>query len=419
VYHVGLNAHLLSLTKTYRGAGINGHIYQLLRHLPEAERATTTEVAAQGTSLQFTAYLHDPTFVPPEGMAVCRARWDTRRPWRRIIWEQTRLAGLTRRLDLLHGLAFAAPLAATCPTVITVHDLSFIRFPELFRPFNRYYLTLVTRAAARRAACVIAVSESTRQDVIALCGVPGERVVVVPNGVTEAFCPAAPAAVAEFRRRKGLPERFILFLGTLEPRKNLLRLIDAYALWRHTSGTDVGAAPCRRSPSGGAYPLADQPADTLPPVKLVIAGAKGWFYEQIFARVADLGLADDVLFPGFVPEEELPWWYGAAGLFVYPSLFEGFGLPVLEALACGTPVITSTASSLPEVAGDAALLVDPEDTAALADAIGRLLAEPALAARLREAGPRQAARFSWPGTAAATIAVYRDILDRSTRRVGA
>jgi glycosyltransferase involved in cell wall biosynthesis len=202
--------------------------------------------------------------------------------------------------------------------------------------------------------------------------------------VTEAFCPASPTEAAAFRQRKGLPERFIFFLGTLEPRKNLVRLIEAYAEWRRASGE---------------------------PVKLVLAGAKGWYYHQIFARVDQLGLVDDVIFPDFVPDDELPWWYRAAELFVYPSLFEGFGLPVLEALACGTPVITSTASSLPEVAGCAVLLVNAEETAALATAIGRVMADRSLAATLREAGPRQAAQFSWARAAAATADVYCAVLE--------
>ncbi len=375
MHHIGLNAHLLSLTQTYRGAGINGYIYQLLRHLPQVE----------GRGLRYTAYLHDPAFSPPNGLAVHRSRWDTRSPWRRILWEQTRLAGLTRRLDLLHGLAFAAPLGATCPTVITVHDLSFLRFPAAFRPFNRLYLSLVTRWSTQRAARVITVSESTRQDVIALCGVPAERVVAVPNGVSEQFVPAEPAAVAEFRARAGLPERFILFLGTLEPRKNITGLLDAYALARETS------------------------PEPLP--KLFIAGGKGWYYDTIFARVAELGLNGDVSFPGFVPGEELPWWYRAAEVFVYPSQFEGFGLPVLEAMACGTPVITSDASSLPEVAGDAAVLVRPEDTRSLVDALLCVLADPQQRAAMRMAGLHQAARFSWSRTATETIAVYRAALE--------
>jgi len=333
--------------------------------------------------LRWVAYLHDPAFESTAELEVQRSRWDTRSPWRRIVWEQTRLAAETRNLDLLHGLAFAGPLMAACPTVITVHDLSFLRYPDAFRLPNRLYLSLFTRFSTRRAARVIAVSESTRRDVIALCGVPGERVIVVPNGVTEAFCPADPVTVAEFRRRRGLPDRFILFLGTLEPRKNLVRLLEGYAAWRQASRA---------------------------PVSLVIAGGKGWFYETIFARVAELGLEDAVVFPGFVPADELPWWYRAAELFVYPSLFEGFGLPVLEAMACGTPAITSNASSLPEVAGDAALLIEPEDVGALTDALARVLSDPQLAAELRVAGPRQARRFSWARTALATTQVYRDVL---------
>ena len=151
---------------------------------------------------------------------------------------------ISRNLDLLHGLAFATPLACACPTVVTVHDLSFLRFPNAFRRFNRSYLSFITRISTRRAARVIAVSESTRQDVITFFGVPGERVVVVPNGVSEAFQPADPAAVADFRRNKGLPEHFILFLGTLEPRKNIVRLLEAYALWLHERPTSAKDATC-------------------------------------------------------------------------------------------------------------------------------------------------------------------------------
>jgi glycosyltransferase involved in cell wall biosynthesis len=374
---VGLDAHLLSLAQNYRGAGINGYIYQLLRHLPAVD-----------DGLCYTAYLHEPGFRGPSGLSVCMSRWDTRNPLRRIVWEQTRLAWRSRSHDMLHGLAFAAPLAAACPTVITVHDLSFLRYPGAFRRFNRYYLAWMTRVAARRAARVIAVSESTRQDVISLCGVPGERVVTIPNGVTEDFCPASAAEVAGFRQRKGLPDRFILFVGTLEPRKNLVRLLDAYALWRRTHyGEDTGC-----------------------PVKLVIAGGKGWFYDRVFQRVQELALASDVIFPGYVSSDELPWWYRAAAVFVYPSRFEGFGLPVLEAMACGTPVITTTASSLPEVAGDAAWLVGPEDTEGLAAAIERVLSDPGLAAQLRAMGLRRAAEFSWARTAMATARLYRAVL---------
>jgi glycosyltransferase involved in cell wall biosynthesis len=380
---VGLDAHLLSLTQTYRAAGINGYIFEVLNRLPA--------LAPGNPPLEFVAYLREPTYRAPAGLRVERSGWDTTNPWRRIAWEQSALAAASRELDLLHGMAFATPLAAACPTVVTVHDLSFLRFPQAFRRTNRVYLSTLTRISTRSATRVIAGSESTRRDVIELCRVPPERVVTVPYGVSEAFAPASAAEAAEFRRRKGLPDQFILFLGTLEPRKNITRLIEAYAALRAREGAD--SAP-----------------------KLVIAGGKGWFYENLFSRVTDLGLSDAVIFPGYVPGEELAWWYRSASMFVFPSLFEGFGLPVLEALACGTPTITSNVSSLPEVAGDAALLVDPHDTEALAAAMTRLLREPELRARLSQAGIGQAMQFPWSRTAAETVAVYREALNAPRER---
>jgi len=377
--HVGLNAHLLSLTETYRGAGINCHIYNLLQRLPAA-----------APDLRFTAFLSERRFVPPSGLALQYVHWPTTRPPVRILWEQLLLPRVlrARRIDLLHGLAYATPLASPCPTVVTVHDLTFFRFPETLKPLKRLYLRAATRSATRRAVRVIAVSRQTRDDLIQLLHVPAEKVDVVYNGVSEAFRPAAPEEVAAFRQRRGLPARFILFLGTLEPRKNVVRLLEAFAQWRKDAGREMGDER----------------------VKLVVAGAKGWYFERIFARAEELGMENEVLFPGFLPTEELPWWYRAAECFVYPSLYEGFGLPVLEAMACGTPVITSSVSSLPEVAGDAAITVDPRNVAALAEAIGRVMSDAALRAKMRQAGLRQAARFPWSKAATETVAVYRRAL---------
>jgi glycosyltransferase involved in cell wall biosynthesis len=372
---VGLDAHLLSLTQSYRAAGINGYIYELLNRLPAH--------APGEPPLDFIAYLREPAFRAPAGLRVERSRWDTANPWRRIAWEQSVLAAASRKLDLLHGMAFALPVVAACPMVVTVHDLSFFRFPEAFRRANRTYLSVFTKLSTRRARRVIVGADSTRRDVIQLCGVRPEKVVTVPYGVTDAFTRGSAEDAAEFRRRKGLPEQFILFLGTLEPRKNIGRLIDAYAALRE------------RRPDA---PL------------LVIAGGKGWFYESLFTQVARLGLAKHILFAGYVPAEDLVWWYRSALMFVFPSLFEGFGLPVLEALACGTPTITSCESSLPEVAGDAALLVDPYDIDALVNAMLRLLNDPELRAAFSVAGVRQAAQFPWSRTATETAAVYRDAL---------
>jgi len=376
--HIGLNAHLLSLTETYRGAGINGHIYNLLQKLPTA-----------APDLHFTAFLHERRFMLPSGLRAQYTRWPTDRPPVRILWEQLALPGMLRAqgIDLLHGLAYATPLASPCPTVVTIHDLTFFRLPEALPPLKRFYLRIATRNATRRAARVIAVSRQTRDDLIRFLHLPAEKVDVVHNGVSEAFCPAAPEEVAAFRHRRGLPPRFLFFLGTLEPRKNIIRLLEAFARWKG----DVG---------GGKHEG----------VKLIVAGAKGWSFARIFAHVEELGLEREVIFPGFVPTEELPWWYRAAECFVYPSLYEGFGLPVLEAMACGTPVITSSSSSLPEVAGDAAITVDPRDVPALAEAIGRVMADAMLREEMRQAGLRQARRFSWSKAAAETAAVYRRAL---------
>jgi glycosyltransferase involved in cell wall biosynthesis len=203
---------------------------------------------------------------------------------------------------------------------------------------------------------------------------------VVYHGVDPVFRPLPPGEVAAFRRRRELPDRFILFVGTQEPRKNLERLIEAFA----------------RIPQGEA--------------KLVLVGGKGWLYDDLFAKIEALSLRDAVVFPGYVGSEELPLWYNAATAFAYPSLYEGFGMPVTEALACGTPVVTSTSSSLPEAAGGAALLVDPEDVEAIATGLTRILDDDTLREALTERGLAHARTFDWSRTARETVRVYRRAL---------
>jgi glycosyltransferase involved in cell wall biosynthesis len=191
------------------------------------------------------------------------------------------------------------------------------------------------------------------------------------------------AQVEAFKAQQGLPQGFILFIGTIEPRKNVAALIKAYAAWRRRAGQ----AP-----------------------KLIIGGGKGWYYGQVFALVESLGLRDDVIFPGYLPQADLPMWYNAATIFVYPSLFEGFGLPVLEAMACGTPVITSKASSLPEVAGEAGMLVDPTDVDNLSYALERVFNDLTLRDSMRQKGLAQSAKFSWHKAATETLEVYQRTL---------
>jgi glycosyltransferase involved in cell wall biosynthesis len=373
-FHVGLNAHLLSLNKNYRGAGANWYIYNILRHLPGV-----------APDLLYTAFLYEPRFSPPQGMRVSRSRRSTVAPSRRIVWEQLMSPITLRReqIDLLHAMAFVAPVMCPCPTVITILDLSFLIFPAAFKSVKRLYLRWMTRISVGRARQVIAISESTRRDVIARLALPAERVRTVYCGVDPSFHPLPLTEVEAFKREKGLPERFILFLGTIEPRKNVLRLVEAFA-------TLIAS---------GAKEMSD--------LHLIIAGGKGWLSEPVYARAEESDIIDRVHFVGYVPEEEKRLWYNAATCFCYPSLYEGFGLPPLEAMACGAPVIVSNASSLPEVVGDAGLAVPPKDTQALSETLHRVLVDPALRADLAQRGVARAKRFSWDEAARQTVAVYR------------
>ncbi|MCZ7567883.1 MAG: glycosyltransferase family 4 protein [Ardenticatenaceae bacterium] len=299
--------------------------------------------------------------------------------------------GLAPGADLFHATDHLLPRMRRVRTVFTLHDLIFLKYPEHHKGYNRTFLTLMMPRFLRAADHIIAVSEHTRRDAVAAYGLPADKITVIYEAAGACYRPAAtPAALGDFRRRYGLPERYILHASTIEPRKNQQRLLDAYAALRAE----------------------------FPGVGLVMVGRRGWLYDDFFARLTALGLEEQVIFPGFVPEADLPRFYQAADCFVYPSLYEGFGLPPLEALACGTPVICSDAASLPEVVGTAGLLVAPADTAALTAAIRRVLADPPLRADLAARGPRQAARFSWQRTAEETRAVYRRVLgEESAGRV--
>jgi len=371
--HIGLNAHLLSLAHTYRGAGIHWYIYNLLLNLALADQVN-----------QYTVFLGDRRFPPNSGLTLRTSWLPTTHPLVRIGWEQLVQPFVLwqEKIDLVHSLAFVTPLVSPCPSVITIYDLSFLIFSQSFKYLKRLYLTLLTRLSARKARRIITISESTKRDTVRLLGVSSKKVAVVYCGVDRAFRPLPEREVASFRQKRGLPERIILFVGTIEPRKNVARLVEAYS---HLKDGQV---------------------------KLVIGGARGWLYEEVFARVEELDLTGDVLFPGYIPPEELPLWYNAAELFVYPSLYEGFGLPPLEAMACGTPVITSNVSSLPEVVGEAGLTVDPMNSKGLAEAINQVLGDGALRQSMRERGLARASRFSWAKAARETVGVYRRALGR-------
>ena len=372
--HVAINAQLLSFAPSYRSGGISRYIYHLLKELARLESAHT-----------ITAVVPD---LPPDqahwqraGLRLRRSLWPTRRPVMRILWEQFAqpLALKRANVDVVHATGYVAPLLWRGPSVVTVYDLSFLRYPEVFNRANRLYLRLFTRLSVARARHVITISAHTRRDVIDLLGVPPERVSTTYCGVDETFQVLPAQEVKAYKARRGLPDAYILYLGTLEPRKNVVALLRAFARLK---------------------------AERAVPHKLVLAGAPGWQYQAIFETVAALHLEQHVQFLGFVPSEEQVLCYNGADLFVYPSLYEGFGLPVLEAMACGVPVITSDAASLPEVVGDAGLQVQPHDEQALADAMGRVLEDAALRESFRSAGLTRAKRFSWSTMAVQTMRIY-------------
>ncbi|MEZ4656394.1 MAG: glycosyltransferase family 1 protein [Caldilineaceae bacterium] len=317
-----------------------------------------------------------------------QTRLPVQQPLVRIAWEQTwlpmRLAQI--RADLVHGLVNVLPLSGRTPGVVTVHDLSFLRMPEVLPALKRRYLAALCRRSVHKARQVIAVSQQTADDLMHYFGLASGKINVIHNGVDARFQPGDPTQIAQFRREHGLPERFLLYVGTLEPRKNLPLLIRAFARWRESA------------------PRHDHD------VKLVVGGAKGWFYEQIFAEVNRLHVAEHVLFPGFLPDEDMPNWYRAAHAFVYPTLFEGFGLPVLEAMACGTPVICSQAPSVLEIVGDQALTHAVDDEATLSNHMAQILANRDLRMALADGGLQRARTFSWVRTAVETLAVYKLVL---------
>ncbi len=292
------------------------------------------------------------------------------------------------RLELLHSPDFIPPAFGARHFVITVHDLNFLYYPQFLTAESRRYYNDQIAWAVAHADHIIADSEATRADLIRLLSVPPEKVTTVHLGIDPVFRPLPPDPVRETLDRYGLTPGYLLFVGTLEPRKNLPGLLTAYRI------------------------LLDR--QEMPP-PLVMAGSRGWLYEEIYARVESLRLEHHVRFVYDVTDDDLPVLYNGAALLVMPSFYEGFGLPALEAQACGTPVVISDRGSLPEVAGAAAVIVNPDDPEDIAAGIARVLGDPDLQAALRAAGPAHAAHFTWEQAARETLSVYRRVF-QSTRR---
>jgi glycosyltransferase involved in cell wall biosynthesis len=307
-------------------------------------------------------------------------------PWPRL-WTHLRLAAELRQHppDILFVPAHVLPLYCPVPAVVTVHDLGYVHYPQAHRLFDRWYLTWTTRRHTRVARHILADSQATKADLVNIYGADPRKISVVYLGRDESLAPVTDIEVINKAKvRYNIPGNSLLYLGTLHPRKNLTRLVEAFHLALQTG--EWSRAPA-----------------------LVIAGQKGWLYDEIFARVQSLGLQGRVIFPGFINEADKPALLSGALAYLFPSLYEGFGLPVLEAMACGTPVLTGNVSSLPEVAGDAALLVDPRNVAEIAEGIIRLVSNAPLRAELVERGFRQIQNFSWDRAAEQVLEILENI----------
>lgn len=370
---VGLNGLLLSREQGYRRTGINRYLDALVGHLPAAlgEDDELVVFGRNGTPLDGHC---GPKLVAPP--------LPVNSPGARIAWEQTGLAVQARmkHVDLFHGPVNALPRVLGMAAVVTIHDLAFLEWPEHVTRRRYLYLRSAVRHAVKSSRLVITPSEATKGEVVSRLGADPDRVVVTPLAVSRAITPATVDEVTAVRGRHGLLAPYILYVGTLEPRKNLVRLIRAFTLLA----------------AGG-------PAE----LELALVGPIGWRTEELLRAVEESPVRSRIRQLGFVDDADLAALYSGAAAVAIPSISEGFGLPVLEAMAAGGAVLTSNTSSLPEVAGEAALLVDPLDEGSIAAGLRRLLEDVELNERLRAMGPGRAAEFSWERTAELTVAAYR------------
>lgn len=354
---IGINAALMSARHGYRQTGISRYIRELVDGLrcviPQQD-----ELLLLGQRLG-----------PMQDSSGFR-----------VSWEQTGLplTMAARRLDVFHGPLSVVPMVTAVPTTITVHDLAFLKFPEQVPASRRNWLIAATRLSARKAGKIITISVSTRDDLMEWLDLPEDAIEVIPLAVSSRVRRVEGRSLDVFRLKWTGDRPYILAVGTLEPRKNLPMLIRAFAKIKD----DIDH-------------------------QLVLVGPEGWLTQDLKATLDGLDLGDRIQITGFVSDEELGAWYSGADLFAFPSHYEGFGLPTVEAMHCGAPVLASNTSSFPEVVGDAGMMIPPKDTDLWAETMRDLLSDEARRADLRQRGLARAATFSWERTARETYDVYK------------
>jgi glycosyltransferase involved in cell wall biosynthesis len=395
--HIGIDASRIAVAAR---TGTEHYTYELLAALAQHDRVS-----------RYTLYCNQlPAALPPLGPNFALRHI----PFPRL-WTHVRLSAelALHPPDVLfvpaHVLPLGAPLRRT-RTVVTIHDMGYLHFPEAHTPMHRRYLRLSTLWSARAADRVIAISAATHDDLVRYTGVRPDKIAVIHHGVSERFRPVVDRDVMQAtQRRYGITAPYFCYIGTLQPRKNLVRLIEAFAQFDERRKTkDERSMIATHIGEPSSFVL--RPSSETSALRLVIAGKKGWLTEAIERRADEVGVADRVSFIGYLPDDDVPALLSGALGFVFPSLYEGFGMPVLEAMACGAPVLASDSSSLPEVAGDAALLVDPTDVGAIAAGLARLANDASLRADLRARGLARAAQFTWERCAVQTLEVLQNEL---------
>jgi glycosyltransferase involved in cell wall biosynthesis len=367
---VGIDGHTIG----HRHTGNETYAVNLLRAIQSRDGDTAYRIFLTPEGLRSAKIPASDNFTPVQVPASA---------WRRFA------VGLPIELrrhpvDVLH-VQYVAPWGIRSKLVTTIHDISYIHLPEQFDRLTRLRLERLFPATAHRAARVITGSQATKQDLMEHFGLPAQKITVTPYGVSPDYRPVTDRAALESALHAlGLEGEYILYVGALQPRKNISRLPLAFDLLKQSEK------------------IAE---------KLVIVGKKAWLYQDVLATHASLKHREDVLFLDYIPDADLPFVYSGARIFVFPSLYEGFGLPPLEAMACGLPVCVSSSPAMPEVVGEAGVFFDPLSIEAIAEAMHSLLKDPELCAELARRGPERAAQFTWDETARQTLRVYREVAE--------